>query len=210
MCRLPQMIRSFQACVVYAPYPGPRDERINAEQTSQVLYRHFLEQSTYATFIRYCRDHYVDNYGSVRRRCGGQTVDKGADTMAVGVRFAWDLLDLFVGQYATMFFPTEAAMRSGTPRRGYPRRASSPASCSILWAYPSLVSCARGSSASRSLGLSAQVPLPDGSMQRATSRCLCRRCLWTGLVQSSISQIAWSSSCPIVRTKAGVRPCAII
>ena len=101
---LAQMVRSFQATTVVAPIPGPRSSAIRASQRSQVLYEAYLQSRSGGSFLCYCRCHYVDKDG-VHLRTHGRGHASGKGTMAVGVKFHYELLDLYHGEFATMFFP---------------------------------------------------------------------------------------------------------
>ena len=69
-----------------------------------MLYEAYLQSRSGGSFLCYCRCHYVDKDG-VHLRTHGRGHASGKGTMAVGVKFHYELLDLYHGEFATMFFP---------------------------------------------------------------------------------------------------------
>ena len=106
---LPQMVRSYQKTTLVAPIPGPLHSRIRASQGSQVLYEAYLAARSGSSFLTYCRTHIIGK-GGVRTREKGLGHAAGKQTMAVGVRFHYELLDIFHGEWASVFFPHASRM----------------------------------------------------------------------------------------------------
>ena len=119
---LSQMVRSFQASVLIAPIPGPLHAKVRATQPSQVLYQAYLEGRSGGSLLDYCRRHYIGKQG-VRPREQGMGHATGKDTMAVGVRFHYELLDIYCGQWASVFLPhaTRMAFYAEAPLIEYSR-----------------------------------------------------------------------------------------
>ena len=102
---LPLVRRSFQVAEVYPPVPRP--EMDLGQNDSYKLYGHYLRsvqdldggRRQSLSFLSYARRHRLVKDGvAIRKPRPGQMV-------GVGVRFAFELLDVSVGQYAVMFFP---------------------------------------------------------------------------------------------------------
>ena len=87
---LPQMVRSFATATVVAPIPGPLSEKKRSTQSSEVLYDAYLAARNGGSFLSYCRAHSIGKNGQVQAR----TSTRGKGTLAVGVRFHFELLDL--------------------------------------------------------------------------------------------------------------------
>ncbi len=103
-CGLAQMKRSFQATTVVAPIPGPLSAARRATLSSKVLYSAYLAARSGGSFLSYCRSHRVKPDG-VRRWEGGSGHAAGKQTIAVGVRFHFELLDLYHGEWASLLLP---------------------------------------------------------------------------------------------------------
>ena len=103
MAGLSEMERSFEARTLVAPMPGPLPPHVSATQRSQLIYDQYLEARSGGHFLDYCRKHSFEN-GEVHERLSGRGHAAGK-TIAVGVKFQWELLDLYNGHFATMFFP---------------------------------------------------------------------------------------------------------
>ena len=112
---LSQMVRSFQATTLVAPIPGTLDSRVRATQRSQVLYEAYLAARTGGSFLGYCRTHTIGKRG-VTARTHGLGHAAGKDTMAVGVRFHFELLDLYHGEWASVFLPHGSRMAFYEPK----------------------------------------------------------------------------------------------
>ena len=120
---LSQMVRSFQTTCVVAPLPGPLHSRVSATQSSQVLYAAYLAAMHGGSFLAFCRTHFISKAG-VRPRLRGQSGrHSGKDTLAVGIRFHYELCDLYAGEWAVMFLPhgTRAAFWVEKPLVQYSR-----------------------------------------------------------------------------------------
>ena len=109
MAQLPHMTRSFYVDHLYAVIPT-RLEDVTADSHSHRLYRAYCERGVLAQqtthFLGYCRGHYWDTItGSVKPRSDPDIA------YAVGVRFAFELQDNFLGQFATTFFPHASTKR---------------------------------------------------------------------------------------------------
>ena len=119
---LSQMVRSFQATTLVAPIPGPLHSRVRSTQSSQVLYEAYLDGRGGGSLLNYCRTHIIGKAG-VTTRTKGSGHAAGKDTMAVGVRFHYELLDLYHGEWATVFLPhaSRMAFYEQNPRIEYSR-----------------------------------------------------------------------------------------
>jgi len=102
---LPLIRRSFQVAEVYPPVPRPNmDLRQN---DSYKLYAHYLKsavetdgvQRLSCSFLVYARRFRLQEDAAVPRR------PRAGQMVGVGVRFAFELLDVAIGQYAVMFLP---------------------------------------------------------------------------------------------------------
>ena len=87
-----------------APVPGVLDSRKSSTQSSERLYDAYLATCTGGSFLSYCRTHVVGKDGNVRQRSIVGYAKK-RETLAVGVRFQFELLDLYHGQWASVFLP---------------------------------------------------------------------------------------------------------
>ena len=98
--RLPHMERSFRADTIYAPGPNCPDDANN----SMKLYAAYrkadagIEQFACKpmSFIEYCRLHHVVNGVVKRRPITGGGHNTGKTIVAIGVRFAYEMLDLYI------------------------------------------------------------------------------------------------------------------
>ena len=99
--------------MIYAPIPDP--DRDIGDHASQKLYASYLAQSTHQPFIVFCRSFRYDGNAVKPRGRRGRHATK--TTVAVGVRFPFELLDNYVGQWAAMFLPhgSKAALWERTP-----------------------------------------------------------------------------------------------
>ena len=102
---LPLVRRSFQVAEVYPPVPRPDMDL--SQNDSYKLYGHYLRSVEQVdgcrrqrlSFLTYARRYRLDKDGvALRKPRPGQMV-------GVGIRFAFELLDVSIGQYAVMFFP---------------------------------------------------------------------------------------------------------
>ena len=102
---LPLIRRSFQVAEVYPPVPRPdMDLRQN---DSYKLYAHYLKSATETdgvrrlsrSFLVYARHFRLQQDAAVPRR------PRAGQMVGVGVRFAFELLDVAIGQYGVMFLP---------------------------------------------------------------------------------------------------------
>jgi hypothetical protein len=117
MATLPVMIHSFLTDCLHAPVPDPTKEDTNL---SRKLYTCYLQRTTmleaYATglnlinltFIEFARLYRLgeaaDGKYKIKPRITGRGKHATKSTTAIGIRFAWDLLDIFIGQFCAMFF----------------------------------------------------------------------------------------------------------
>ena len=69
-----------------------------------MLYQAYLDGGTGGSLLVYCRTHYINKRG-VRLREHGMGHATGKNTMAVGVLFQYVMLDIYCGQWATVFLP---------------------------------------------------------------------------------------------------------
>ena len=105
--RLPHMERSFRSDTVYAPGPSCPDDANN----SMKLYAAYraTQDGVFPcksiAFIDYARLHQVDaGHVKLRPAIGGGH-NAGKSTTAVGVRFSYEMHDLYIFQFCAMFFP---------------------------------------------------------------------------------------------------------
>ena len=95
------MIRSFRVWKCYAPIPWPSDAKNN---DSERLYECYLQQegTLRGSFLEYSRLYKFE---------GGRLKPfstMGKDTISIGVRFASEMKDLFIGQLGVMHLPHSA------------------------------------------------------------------------------------------------------
>ena len=117
MATLPLMIHSFLSDTLHAPVPDPDKTDGN---NSKKLYAAYLQRTAtiqaYAgpkpimelTFIEFARIYKLascneDGTYTVRLRISGRGKHATKNSTAIGVRFAWELLDIYVGQFCAMF-----------------------------------------------------------------------------------------------------------
>ena len=99
------MVRSFQATTLVAPIPGPVHQKISEHQKSQMLSAAYLEVRSGGCFLDYARTHLIGKDGKVKQRLFGQGHAAGKETMAVGVKFHYEMLDIYHGEYGCVFLP---------------------------------------------------------------------------------------------------------
>ena len=108
---LAQMVRSFQAATLVAPIPGPVHEKTSLTQQSQVLYEAYLRSRCGTSFLSLLQvPRGWEGRSRVLLREGGRGFHTGKNTLAVGVRFRYELLDLYHGEFASIFFPHATRM----------------------------------------------------------------------------------------------------
>ena len=116
MASLPVMLHSFQSDCLHAPIPDPSKEDTNL---SRKLYKCYLQRSTildaYAAglnlidlpFIAFARLYKLgdpcDGKYKLKLRISRKGKHANKTTTAIGVRFAWELLDIYIGQFCAMF-----------------------------------------------------------------------------------------------------------
>ena len=112
----PLMVSSYRGDYVYAPIPGHRDVVNNSRHLynayQQVMAK--LPDDQLVSYIQWAREHRCEpikprNEGepySYKVKVRG-VVGAGADKLrcALGVRFPWERLDIFIGAYCAMFIP---------------------------------------------------------------------------------------------------------
>ena len=102
---LPLMRRSFQVAEVYPPVP--RWDTDLEQNDSYKLYGHYLKSSVCSdgcrrqelSFISYARRYRLGQQDVLPRKL------RQGQMIGLGVRFAFELLDIAIGQYAVMFLP---------------------------------------------------------------------------------------------------------
>ena len=93
-----QMINSYEVDVMYAPIPSATRDATN--KTLKLYHNGYLKQMFIQTnFLDYCRLYRLTDKDAVEHR------NARNKTLSIGVRFSFELLDIFIGQFATVFFP---------------------------------------------------------------------------------------------------------
>lgn len=116
MATLPMIVHTFLSETLFAPIPDPSKPVSN---DSRKLYMAYLRRgatldaySTTAsldmTFIEFVRLFKLDgnNHGEdfkVKVRVTGRGKQAKKNTVAIGIGFAWELLDIYIGQFCAMF-----------------------------------------------------------------------------------------------------------
>ena len=104
MAGLQMMMRSFTKCVLYAPIPKPGAAFDN---DSKKLYEGYLKAHSVVAMLGLVTTNYMDwsrlhhlQGGAIKKRS-----DRNKKTIAMGVRFSFELRDNFLGEFMAMFFP---------------------------------------------------------------------------------------------------------
>lgn len=133
MATLPMMVHTFLADTIYAPVPDPSKSDNN---DSRKLYSAYLKRGARVdaysgetrlldmTFIEFARLFRLDGCADtgeykVRLRVSGKGRQAKKTSTAIGVRFAFELLDIYVGQFCAMFIvhtdPSEFLFQCDAP-----------------------------------------------------------------------------------------------
>jgi hypothetical protein len=105
--RLPHMERSFRTDTIYAPGPLCPDDANN----SMKLYAAYRNTDggmfgcKSMSYIEYARLHHIVGGQVKRRPITGGGHNTGKTTVGVGVRFGYEVTDLYIFHFCAMFFP---------------------------------------------------------------------------------------------------------
>ncbi len=91
-------------CVLYAPIPKP-DAAFDNE--SKKLYEGYLKAQSAVAMIALVTTNYMD-WARLHRLEGGaikKRSDRNKQTIAMGVRFSFEMRDNYLGEFMAMFFP---------------------------------------------------------------------------------------------------------